>query len=84
MFKIRTREPGPVLGNLDLNRTLVGDQYSGTWTRTWEPGPVLVYVLTCTCFCTHGPISVTHTVRVKCRFTHCLGTIFMDLGVCIF
>ena len=23
--KIRTREPGPVLGNLDLNRSLVGD-----------------------------------------------------------
>ena len=61
MFKIRTREPGPVLGNLDLNRTLVGDPYSGTWTRTWEPGPVLVYVLTRTRFCTHGPISVTHT-----------------------
>ena len=62
MFKIRTREPGPVLGNLDLNKTLVGDPYSGTWTRTWEPGPVLVYVLTRTRFCTHGPISVTHTV----------------------
>ena len=45
MFKIRTREPGPVLGNLDLNKTLVGDPYSGTWTRTREPGPVLVYVL---------------------------------------
>ena len=39
--KIRTREPRPVLGNLDLNRSLVGDPYSGTWTRTWEPGPVL-------------------------------------------
>ena len=34
--KIRTREPGPVLGNLDLNRSLVGDPYSGTWTRTRE------------------------------------------------
>ena len=42
MFKIHTREPGPV--------------------STWEPGPVLVYVLTRTRFCTHGPISVTHTV----------------------
>ena len=62
MFKIRTREPGPVLGNLDLNRTLVGDPHLGTWTRTWEPGPVLVYVLTRTRFCTHGPISMTHTV----------------------
>ena len=41
MFKIRTWEPGPVLGNLDLNRSLVGDPYSGTWTRTREPGPVL-------------------------------------------
>ena len=41
MFKIRTWEPGPVLGNLDLNKTLVGDPYSGTWTRTREPGPVL-------------------------------------------
>ena len=30
-----TREPGPVLGTLDL--------YLGTWTRTWEP--ILVYVL---------------------------------------
>ena len=39
----RTREPGSVLGNLDLNRSLVWDPYSGTWTRTWEP--VLVYVL---------------------------------------
>ena len=45
MFKIRTWEPGPVLGNLDLNKTLVRDPYSGTRTRTWEPGPVLVYVL---------------------------------------
>ena len=68
MFKIRTREPGPVLGNLDLNRTLVGDPYSGTWTRTWEPGPVLVYVLTRTRFCTHGPISMTHTVEHKKGF----------------
>ena len=40
---IRTREPGPVLGNLDLHRSLVRDPYSGTWTCTWEP--VLVYVL---------------------------------------
>ena len=39
--KIRTREPGPILGNMDLNRSLVGDPYSGTWTHTWEPGPVL-------------------------------------------
>ena len=62
MFKIRTLEPGPVLGNLELNRTLVGDRYSGTWTCTWEPGPVLIYVLTRTRFCTHGPILVTHTV----------------------
>ena len=36
-----TWEPGPVLGNLDLNKTLVGDLYSGTWTCTREPGPVL-------------------------------------------
>ena len=43
--KIRTWEPGPVLGNLDLNRSLVWNPYSGTWTRTREPGPVLVYVL---------------------------------------
>ena len=41
--KIRTREPGPVLGNLDLDRSVVWDPYSGTWTRTREP--VLVYVL---------------------------------------
>jgi hypothetical protein len=39
--KIRTREPEPVLGNLDLNRSLVWDPYSGTCTRTWEPRPVL-------------------------------------------
>ena len=39
----RTWEPGPVLGNLDLHRSLVRDPYSGTWTRTREP--VLVYVL---------------------------------------
>ena len=45
MFKIRTWEPGPVLGNLDLNKTLVEDPYSGTWIRTREPGPILVYVL---------------------------------------
>ena len=62
LFKICTWEPGPVLGNLDLNKTLVGDLYSGTWTCTREPRPVLVYVLTCTRFCIHGPISVTHTV----------------------
>ena len=37
MFKIRTWEPGPVLGNLDLNKTLVEDPYLGTWTRTREP-----------------------------------------------
>ena len=43
--KIRTWEPGPVLGNLDLNRSLVWNPYSGTWTRTREPGPVLVYIL---------------------------------------
>ena len=42
-IETRTREPGPVLGNLDLNRSLVWNPYSGTWTRTWEP--VLVYVL---------------------------------------
>ena len=45
MFKIRTREHGSVLGNLDLNRTLVGDPYLETWICTWEPGPVLVFVL---------------------------------------
>ena len=70
MFKISTREPGPVLGNLDLNRTLVGNLYSRTWTRTWEPGPVLVYVLSRNRFCTHGPISVTHTVHsifISCK-----------------
>ena len=39
ILKIRTWEPGPVLGNLDLHRTLVGDPYSGTWTRTWELDP---------------------------------------------
>ena len=32
--KIRTWEPGAVLGNLDLNRSLVWNPYSGTWTRT--------------------------------------------------
>ena len=32
--KIRTWEPGPVLGNLDLNKSLIGDLYSGTRTRT--------------------------------------------------
>ena len=39
----RTWEPGSVLGNLDLHRSLVRDPYSGTWIRTREP--VLVYVL---------------------------------------
>ena len=46
---ISTREPGSVLGNLDLNKTLLGDPYSGTWTRTrlctHFVFPVLVYVL---------------------------------------
>ena len=37
----RTQEPGPVLGNLDLNRSLVWDNYSGTWTHTQEPEPIL-------------------------------------------
>ena len=36
MFKIRTREPGPVLGNLDLNKTLVGDLYSGFTTYGFQ------------------------------------------------
>ena len=36
-------QPIPVLGNLDLNRSLVWDPYSETWTRIWEP--ILVYVL---------------------------------------
>ena len=42
-----------VLGNLD--------PYSGTWTRTWEPGPVLgnPYLFM---YSKVGPISVTHTV----------------------
>ena len=31
---ICTREPGSVLGNLDLNKSLVWDLYLGTWTRT--------------------------------------------------
>ena len=46
-FKIHTQEPGPVLGNLDLNRLLVWDPYLGSWTRTWELWiwPVFVYVL---------------------------------------
>ena len=32
--KICTPEHRPVLGNLDLNRSLVGDLYSGIWIRT--------------------------------------------------
>ena len=59
-------KPGPVLGNLDLNRSLVWDLYSGTWTHTrklwiW---PVLVYVLrfpSTTFKC--GSISMGHTVH---------------------
>ena len=43
-FKIRTREPGPVLGNLDLNRSLVWDPYSGGTLN-----------LTCTRLCTQVP-----------------------------
>ena len=39
--KIRTREPGPVLGNLYVLILFILDPYSGTWTRTREPGPVL-------------------------------------------
>ena len=70
LFKICTWEPGPVLGNLDLNKTLVGDLYSGTWTCTREPRPVLVYVLTCTRFCIHGPISVTHTVYLLSMYSN--------------
>ena len=73
--KIRTWEPGPVLGKLDINRSLVWDQYSGTWTRTQELWiwPVLV-----TRLCTQvpeyntfykgkkevGPISMGHTVAL--------------------
>ena len=47
LFATRTREPGPVHGNLDINRSLVWDPYSETWTRTRELWiwPVLVYVL---------------------------------------
>ena len=44
-YKIRTWEPGPVLGNLDLNRSLVWNPYSGTCIRTRKLGPVLVYIL---------------------------------------
>ena len=40
-FKIRTRGPGPVLRNLNLNRSLVGDPCIGTWTHTQELGPML-------------------------------------------
>ena len=45
--KIRTREPGPVLGNLYVLILFILDPYSGTWIRTREPGQftVLVYVL---------------------------------------
>ena len=32
----RTWEPGPLLRNLDLNRSLVREPYSGTWSRTRE------------------------------------------------
>ena len=39
--KIRTREPGPVLGNLDLNRSLLEDPYTGIRARTRESGPVV-------------------------------------------
>ena len=39
--KIRTREPGPILGNLYVLILLILDPYLGTWTRTREPGPVL-------------------------------------------
>ena len=34
IFKIRTREPRPVPGNLDLIRTLIGDTSLGAWTCT--------------------------------------------------
>ena len=60
-FKICTREPGPVLGNLDLNKTLLGDPYFGTWTRTREPGPVLMLV-----FCLlYSEIWVNKRVQVE-------------------
>ena len=42
--KIRTREPGPVLRNLNVLILFIVDPYLGTWTRTQER-PVLVYVL---------------------------------------
>ena len=66
-----TREPGLVLGNLNLNRSLVEDPYSGTRTHTREPGPVLgnlpglkkigfIQILGREV----GPISVTHMVVI--------------------
>ena len=74
--KIRTWEPGPVLGNLDLNRSLVWNPYSGTWTRTREPGPVLVYVLILFFLYSFmysnwevGPISMGHTVQTIIKKT---------------
>ena len=48
----RTREPGPVLGNLYVLILFILDPYSGTWTRTREL-PVLLYVLR---FLSTGPI----------------------------
>ena len=36
LYRTRTREPGPVLVNLNLNRSLARDLFSGTWTRTWD------------------------------------------------
>ena len=54
-----TWEPAPVLGALDINRSLVWDPYLGTWTRTWEPVLGNPYSFM---YSKVGPISVTHMV----------------------
>ena len=53
------RNLDPVLGNLDLNRSLVWDLYSGTWIGTWEPVLGSPYSFM---YSKIGSILVTHTV----------------------
>jgi hypothetical protein len=47
VYGTRTWEPGHVLGNLYLNRSLVWNPYLGPWTRTRELWiwPILIYLL---------------------------------------
>jgi hypothetical protein len=88
--KIRTREPGPVLGNLYVLILFIVDPYLGTWTRTREPGPVLGNLdpysgTSRTCLCTQVPEYGTHkkTPHIWVFYNKCLNSYFYSNHWCL-